>query len=93
MKICGVNYEIVEEDDIFNSDGNHFGQIDYMKGKIYLNKNLSDDVKQETLCHEITHALLVYIGRQDLSNDEPFVQALGNAIHQTFIPREQIKKV
>jgi len=88
MKICGVDYEIIETDDIFNSDGGHFAQINYMDGKIYLNKNMCDSAKIEALTHEVTHALLVYIGRQDLSNDESFVQALGNAINQTFLPRQ-----
>lgn len=44
--------------------------------------------KQETLCHEIVHGILVHIGRQDLSNDETLVQALGNAINQSFVVRE-----
>lgn len=90
MKICGINYEVIEVDDTFNTDAMHFGQIDYAKGKIYINKDLSDDAKQETLCHEILHALLLYIGRQDLTNDEQFVQTLGNVIYQTFIPKEKV---
>lgn len=84
VKICGVNFDIVEVDDLFNSDSTHFGQIDFVKGKIYVNSKLSDDAKMETIVHEVTHGILVYIGRSDLSNDEPFVQALGNEIYQTF---------
>ncbi len=84
MKICGVNYEVIETEDVFNNDATHFGQIDFKQGKIYINKDMSDDVKAETIVHEITHAILVYIGRQDLTEDEPFVQAFGNAIFQMF---------
>ena len=89
MKICGVNYEVVETEDMFDSDATHFGQVDFKRGKIILNKDMSDDVKAETLVHEVTHAILVYIGRQDLTEEEPFVQALGNAIFQTFDLKEQ----
>jgi len=32
----------------------------------------------------MTHGILVHIGRQDLANDETFVQTLGNAIFQGF---------
>ena len=35
-----------------------------------------------TLCHEITHALLDTIGREDLSQDEAFVDLLSNAMYQ-----------
>lgn len=84
MRICGVNYEVIETDDVFDSDATHFGQVDFKKAKIYINRDMSDDVKAETLVHEVTHAMLVYIGRQDLTEEEPFVQALGNAIFQTF---------
>lgn len=84
MKICGVNYDVIETEDVFDNDATHFGQIDFRKGKIYINKDMSDDAKVETIVHEVTHAILVYIGRQDLTEEEPFVQALGNAIFQTF---------
>lgn len=84
VKICGINFDIIEVDDLFNSDSTHFGQIDFVKGKIYVNSELSEDAKMETIVHEVTHAMLVYIGRQDLTEEEPFVQALGNAIFQTF---------
>jgi hypothetical protein len=42
----------------------------------------------ETITHEIIHAILVHIGRSDLSEDETFVQALGNAVYQTFMSDE-----
>lgn len=51
---------------------------------ILLNKDAAMGIKSETLCHEIMHGILVHIGRDDLSHDETFVTALGNAIWQTF---------
>lgn len=87
IKICGVPYTITEHDDIFNADASHFGMIDPVGCEIRINKNLKDPSKQETLCHEITHGILIHIGRTDLSDDETFVQSLGNAIFQSFMPK------
>ena len=87
IKICGVPYTITEHDDIFNADASHFGMIDPVGCEIRINKSLKDPSKQETLCHEITHGILIHIGRTDLSDDETFVQSLGNAIFQSFMPK------
>jgi len=37
-----------------------------------------------TLCHEVTHAVLDTIGREDLSQDEAFVDLLSNAFYQVL---------
>lgn len=84
VKICGIDYIVNECDNNFTANAISFGEVDYKKGVILLNNELSDDIKSETLCHEILHAMLVYIGRSDLSEDETFVCSLGNAINQTF---------
>ncbi len=86
IKICGVPHTITEHEDVFNVD-THFGMIDYAKCEIRINKNMPDASKQETLCHEVLHGILVHIGRNDLSTDETFVQSLSNAIYQTFTPK------
>ena len=84
VNICGVPYTIIECEDNFDADAKHFGQVDFLKAEIRINKNLAEALKKETLAHEAIHAILVHIGRADLSEDETFVQALGNAVYQTF---------
>ena len=84
VRICGIPYTVIEHDDIFNADAKHFGQVDLLKAEIHMNKDMAEAVKQETLVHEIVHAILVHIGRADLSEDETFVQSFANAINQTF---------
>ena len=86
INICGVPHTITEHEDVFNVD-THFGMIDYAKCEIRIDKNMPDASKQETLCHEVLHGILVHIGRNDLSTDEAFVQSLSNAIYQTFTPK------
>lgn len=83
VNICGIPHKIVECEDKFDTDC-HFGQIDYKTCEIRINKDISDESKKETLCHEVLHGMLIHLGYQELSQDEQFIQALGNAIYQGF---------
>lgn len=83
VNICGIKYDVVECEDAFDVD-KHFGMIDYMQAKIKVNKDMNDQIKQEAICHEMVHGILVHLGYNSLSQDEQFVQALGNAIRQGF---------
>lgn len=84
VKICGVPYKVLVKPAYFEADAKHFGEIDYKAGTITISDDLSEEIAMESLCHEIVHGMLVHIGRSDLAFDEQFVQALGNAIYQTF---------
>lgn len=86
INICGIKYDVVECEDAFDVD-KHFGQIDYMQAKIKVNKSMCDQIKQEAICHEMVHGILVHLGYNEQSQDEQFVQALGNAIMQGFTIR------
>lgn len=83
VNICGVHHEIVRKEDSFNVD-THFGMIDYVKAQILINDKLNGQLSDETICHEMIHGILVHLGYQEQSQDEQFVQALGNAIYQGF---------
>ena len=84
VNVCGIAHTVIEVEDFFDSDM-HLGQIDYKRAEIRINKGASSDIKEETICHEMLHGILVHIGREDLSQDEPFVTALANAIYQGFV--------
>ena len=81
--ICGIPHTVEYVDDNFDIDL-HLGQVDYATAKIRINKKASSEVQNEALCHEVLHAMLIHIGRNDLSADETFVQSLGNAISRSF---------
>lgn len=83
VNICGVPHTVIECEDKFDVDA-HFGQIDYKACEIRVNKDLSNESKKETICHEMIHGILVHLGYHDLARDEQLVQALGNAIYQGF---------
>lgn len=87
VNICGIEHEVKEYTDHFNGDL-HLGQIDYGECVIKINADANEQMKQEAICHEMTHGILMHLGYDDLSNDEHFVQALGNAIYQGFTVKE-----
>lgn len=87
VPICGIDYWVDFKPDNFTADAVHFGEIDYKAAKIYLNEAASTQIQHETLCHEILHAIFYHTGHEDLSKDESLVQALGNAINQSFVPQ------
>lgn len=87
ITICGIPYKIVPTKDVFDVD-THLGQINYITGEIRVNEKLQGEILYETLAHEIVHGILMYIGYEKESQNEQFVQALGNAINQTFKIKE-----
>lgn len=84
VNICGIPHSIIFCEDSFQCGDTHFGEIDYGKAEIKVNSALSAENKEETICHEIMHGIFVHIGRQELAEDETLVQALANAINQSF---------
>ena len=84
IKICGIPYKIIEKECIESSSGRCLGLITYDEGTIEIRKGQQPDYYRQTLIHEVVHGMLVMIGRNDLSDDETFVQSLALAISQTF---------
>ena len=58
--------------------------------EIKINKDLPKEAMEETLAHEILHGILVHLGYNDEAQNEQFVQAVSNAINQTFVLREEV---
>lgn len=83
VNICGIPHTVIECEDKFNVD-THFGQIDYKACEIRINEDMTEESKKETICHEMMHGILVHLGYNGYAEDEQFVQALGNAIFQSF---------
>ena len=84
VTICGIPHEVILAEDRFDIDL-HLGQINYDRAEIYINNSLTEEMKQEALCHEILHGILMHLGYSDQNQDEQFVQSVANAISQTFI--------
>lgn len=88
VTICGIPHTIKLCDDSFDID-THFGQINYVKAEIIINSGATPELQMQSLYHEILHGMLVMIGQNDAALDEQFVQALSNAMYQTFELRNE----
>lgn len=82
VNICGIPHNIVYAGDLFNADAVHFGQIEYAKCQITLNKDMPKQMTDVTLWHECLHGILLNLGYTELHHDEQFVQALAIALNQ-----------
>lgn len=90
VMVCGVPYKIVEREQEYEVGGVHFGEITYKSAEIKINKDMPPELKNEALCHEIVHVILLHIGENEMESDERFVQSLANAIYQTFMVNKVI---
>lgn len=87
VKICGIPHTIIEKDYI-EGDGCVLGEVEYRSCTISMRIDQTPEMYRNTLIHEMCHAMLVMIGRNDLSENEQFVQTLALAISQTFDLKE-----
>ena len=91
INICGVPFAVRFCDDNFRFGDTHFGEIEYQKAEIRINRDMPETMKLQTLSHEWVHGAFVMIGRNDLTYDENLVQCLAVAINNTFTIREEKK--
>ena len=87
VMICGIPHKVIETEDSFDCD-THLGQIDYKDATIKINKNMDQEIKRSTLCHEIVHGMFEHLGYSDIANNETLVTALGNMINMSFTVKE-----
>ena len=55
-----------------------------MSNKIRIDKNLPQSAKEQTLMHEILHAVFDLLGLYELNEDENKVQSIATALHHVF---------
>ena len=62
----------------------------YGKALIRINRHVTEELQMQALYHEMLHGILVHIGRVEESQDEQLVQALANAMYQSFELRRDV---
>jgi hypothetical protein len=79
-------------------DSHCLGNTDAAAGKITIYKKVDEhqevpeDNLEETLWHEVLHAILISLGRHDLSNDEVFVSSCSALLTQAISTMEDSKR-
>lgn len=83
LNILGVGFDVVEVPAI-SRDEFVKGQIDFVKNEIKIDEALTKESHDQTLMHEIIHAICDLQGLYDIGEDENKVQSLATALHQVF---------
>lgn len=78
VKILYKDYDVQEQDNLHDENGDLYGQIRYLPEKIYLNAQSSEKRKEASLIHEIIHGIdeMYFIGLK-----EKQIEKLGNALY------------
>lgn len=86
FKLFGRTFKVTQPKQI---DGrSSWGSCNYGKAQIKVLKGLSDEDKEQTYLHEITHAILDGLEYNELSDDEKFVDLFSKALHQVLTTQE-----
>ena len=83
INILGVVFT-VNEVDVVNKEELRKGEINYLTGEIRIDRNMPREMKNQTLMHEILHAVFDLLGLDKLAQDEKKVQSIATALHQIF---------
>lgn len=83
LRILGLTYRI-EEVECVNKISAEKGEINFLTHEIKIDKSMPQDLKEQTLLHEVIHAVFDSLGMYELNDDERTVQSLATALYSTF---------
>ena len=83
VKIAGMDWTI-EEDREETEHGRYFGTTRHSTCSIYVDPKVSKSRKQQTVCHEILHALSAELLDTKGELTEAQVQAVGAGLYQVM---------
>lgn len=75
----GVRWSVVEVPLVANNPIT-MGNTSLMESTVSLMEGLKDDVKGQTFCHELVHAILFSMGKME--HDEQFVDGFASYLYQ-----------
>ncbi|PTH12841.1 hypothetical protein [Staphylococcus auricularis] len=81
VNVCGVNYQIIQLEDVDNNPS-CLGLCIYKDSLIQLKQGLSFERKKQILIHELVHAMLYEAGYEE--HDESLVSNLSIVINQVI---------
>ena len=96
FKIFGINWKIIDGTDYLENKG-LYGECSYTEKLIRIAikahgiERHSDDI-QQTILHEIMHAILHSMNEDELSKNEKFVDIFASIFHQIITTNEPESK-
>ncbi|MFW6030181.1 MAG: hypothetical protein ACOCRO_08005 [Halanaerobiales bacterium] len=86
VKIGGIDYEVImvplKSEEL--NYGDAIGSITHTDCKIWINKDMPIQKQQETLIHEIIHAIDVFVGDSNCEYFEENVESFGKVLYQVL---------
>ncbi len=73
-----ITWEVVQKDNLLGAYGASYNG----KGKIEILSELPKQIKEQTFCHELVHAILFSLGNAQEAHDEKFVDSFATMLHQ-----------
>lgn len=92
ITLLNSTYTVEIKPDLLDDQG-AIGQFDSLKGKIFIqpNSNISPIIQNEieqTFLHELVHAILYKMEKQELFKDEAFVNQFASLLHQAYLTKK-----
>lgn len=83
VKVGAVDYDITVKPFIeANGSRNYQGACEYGKTEISILDDISEERKEDTFIHELTHAIFYEAGFED--QDEDVINRVGKVLHQVI---------
>ena len=83
LKVGGIEYRI-ERKELEAADGVQFGWCRCDKVLIEINDRINEQKQEQTLIHELTHAMFHECGLDELDNEEGIVNRLSIVLYQVL---------
>lgn len=81
VKVAGVTYTVKEQENLINIE-DAWGRIDFFNSDIRVDKSLSDDRKEQSFIHEVTHAIFLEAGYKE--QEEDMINRVSIVLHQVL---------
>lgn len=83
VKVGSVNYEVAIVPYVeIDGDRNYQGVCDFKNTQINILSDISNERKEQTFIHELTHAVFYEAGFEE--QDEDMINRLGKVLHQVL---------
>lgn len=84
LDILGLRYKI-EQVPCVNKFEPRKGEVDFLANVIRIDENMPEDMKVQTLIHEVLHCLCDTLGLYDLNENETAIQSLAAGLYYVFV--------
>lgn len=80
IKIGPFNYDVTIVEEV-QKGKEYYGLVEFMKLTIKIQEDIARQQQEQTLLHEVVHAILYQMGRTELNNDEVFVDTFADYLY------------